>query len=140
MLRRAHKSGEGALFIKIPKVEIWENYTKTYLYPKRIGSGIMKITIDTKEDSPAEIQKAIQLLSSLLEQHQYGGQRNVFDGSDPSLQVAPQASQGGVFGNIFGDQSSPPASSGAVVGSLSAGEKTLGKYQKSGEIPQIIPY
>ncbi|MBI2576724.1 hypothetical protein HYV84_05915 [Candidatus Woesearchaeota archaeon] len=99
----------------------------------------MKITIDTKEDSPEEIQKAIHLLSSLLEQRSYG-QRNIFDGSDPSLQVAQQASQGGVFGNIFGDQYSQAPSVGAVVGSLSAGAKTLGKYTKPQEIPQIIPY
>ena len=99
----------------------------------------MKITIDTKEDSPEQIQKAIRLLSSLLEQRSYG-QRNIFDGSDPSLQVAQQASQGGVFGNIFGDQSSQSPSGGSVVGTLSAGEKTLGKYPKSEEIPHIVPY
>ncbi len=68
----------------------------------------MKITIDTKEDSPAEIRKAINLLTSLANAHPT--QKNIFEPT-PSLEVAqpsqPETSQEpaktGGFMNMFSD-------------------------------------
>ena len=50
----------------------------------------MKITIDTKEDSPEEIRKLIRMLSAMIGDSDYGSQR------------APPASGEGLF-NMFGD-------------------------------------
>ena len=57
----------------------------------------MKITIDTKEDSPEEIRKAIQLLSNLIGEKHEDKAGNIFEGD------APKA-EGSVFGNIFDDK------------------------------------
>lgn len=60
----------------------------------------MKITIDTKEDSPEEIRNIIKMLSSLIREKSYTNRPNIFEDSSP--EVTPNA-QGNVFGNIFGD-------------------------------------
>ena len=67
----------------------------------------MKITIDTKEDSHTEIQKAIRLLQSLVEHKT--SHSNIFEDDSPSLPTTDtnQSSQGGLF-NMFGNDSTPP--------------------------------
>lgn len=59
----------------------------------------MKITIDTKDDSPEEIRKAIQLLSNLIGEKHESQTNNIFDDDTPS--------NGSVFGNVF-DQPKDP--------------------------------
>jgi len=78
----------------------------------------MKITIDTKEDSPEDIRKVVALLSSFVskgvEKH-----RNIFEDSSPGLDVfdqrspiqekASQATESDVsnaFTSLFGDSGS----------------------------------
>ena len=64
----------------------------------------MKITIDTREDSPEEIRKLIRMLSALIGDSEFGSQRT------------PPASGEGLF-NIFGD----PAASTAEQRQLGGG-------------------
>ena len=56
----------------------------------------MKITIDTREDSPEEIRKLIRMLSALIGDSEFGSQRT------------PPASGEGLF-NIFGDPAASTA-------------------------------
>jgi len=64
---------------------------------------MMKLTIDTKEDSPDEIRKAIRMLSSCIgdSAERPGHHKDVF--SDDSK----ESGSGGAFLNMFGD-SAPP--------------------------------
>ena len=67
----------------------------------------MKITIDTKEDSPEEIKKVVAMLSHLIE-NQSSQPRNIFEDTSPSLpSTEPQqeAQPANLF-NMFGDTSS----------------------------------
>lgn len=60
----------------------------------------MKITIDTKEDSHHEIQKAITLLQSLISGRVRNS--NIFEEDTPSLPATnSEPSSGGLF-NMFG--------------------------------------
>jgi hypothetical protein len=71
----------------------------------------MKITIDTANDSPENIRKAIRLLQALVEHDAAQGSRNLFDspgadlfGSAPAQQAPAQdANPLAAFGNMFGD-------------------------------------
>jgi len=58
----------------------------------------MKITIDTKEDSPEEIKNIIKMLSSLVGGNIVTNQPNIFEDSSPA--VTP-STEGNIFGNIF---------------------------------------
>ena len=66
----------------------------------------MKITIDTKEDSAADIRKVIALLSKMIEDS--GHSSNIFeDDSSPGLGISETSSSesvgGNAFANMFGD-------------------------------------
>ena len=69
----------------------------------------MKISIDTREDSPEEIRKAIRMLQSLVHDREvYTNSRNIFEDSGSFAQPSQPASEaqpsaGNVFGNLFGD-------------------------------------
>ena len=70
----------------------------------------MKITIDTKEDSHSEIEKAIRLLQSLVDGRVKNS--NIFEDDSPSLPTtdatpSSEPSSGGIF-NMFGDNTPPP--------------------------------
>ena len=84
----------------------------------------MKITIDTKEDSAADIRKVIALLSRMIEDS--GHSSNIFeDDSSPSLGSSSSESAGGnAFANMFGDN------------------PTLAeeKKEEKEDIPEIIEY
>jgi hypothetical protein len=77
---------------------------------------VMKITIDTANDSPENIRKAIRLLQALVEHDAAQGSRNLFDspgadlfGSAPAQQPAPQEGNPlAAFGRIFGDDAPAP--------------------------------
>ena len=67
----------------------------------------MKITIDTKEDSPEAIRKAIELLSHALGESPKPGFQNIFSNAqeasaEPSLQEPTNA-----FSAMFGGGASP---------------------------------
>lgn len=64
----------------------------------------MKITIDTKEDSPEEIKNIIKMLSSLIGEKSYTNQPNIFEDSSPEVKPAIE---GNVFGNLFDAQTKP---------------------------------
>jgi hypothetical protein len=76
----------------------------------------MKITIDTANDSPENIRKAIRLLQALVEHDAAQGSRNLFDspgaglfGSAPAHQAPAQdANPLAAFGNMFGDNAPAP--------------------------------
>lgn len=59
---------------------------------------VMKVTIDTKEDSHHEIRKAIRLLMSLV------GDNPVLTNEDetPQKTFDPPTETGGIFGAMFG--------------------------------------
>ena len=65
----------------------------------------MKITIDTKEDSPEDIRKAVAFLSSLAD----SSNSNIFENSDNNLRVVNTTTENNsessehVFVNMFGD-------------------------------------
>ena len=66
----------------------------------------MKITIDTKEDSHHEIEKAIRLLQSLISGKT--AHSNIFEEDSQGLPASnSEPSSGGLF-NMFGDNSTPP--------------------------------
>jgi hypothetical protein len=65
----------------------------------------MKITIDTKSDSPDEIKMAMQLLSAVSKKKGVSVSQNLFEES-PS--VEPSASEPGIF-NMFGNSSESSA-------------------------------
>ena len=87
----------------------------------------MQITIDTNKDSPEEIQKAINLLSSLVSGK--ATHSNIFENSSPASE------QGSVFANMFGDdskQSSPVLQSAPVAEEIKEEEKK--------DIPAVVEY
>lgn len=61
----------------------------------------MKITIDTKEDSPEEIKRIVGFLSSLVGEREIMSNRNIFDDSKPS-------ESGSAFVNMFGSDDNKP--------------------------------
>ena len=98
----------------------------------------MKITIDTKEDSPEDIRRVVALLSSIVSRRPEKQQQmnifedsspglDIFDQKSPSQQVSSPASEsdvGNAFTSLFGD-------SGSEL-------KPSKKEEKSGI--EIIPY
>ena len=78
----------------------------------------MKITVDTKEDSPEDIRKVIALLSSLANKN-ITRQKNIFEESSPGLDPLDQRTPtqqetsqpaesdiGNAFTSLFGDSGS----------------------------------
>lgn len=62
----------------------------------------MKITIDTKEDTPEDIRKVIQLLKSLLQDYVSNSQKN-FDSQNYSNSVFDNPGEStGAFNAVFG--------------------------------------
>mgnify|MGYP006303704955 CR=1 FL=1 len=76
----------------------------------------MKITIDTKEDSPADIRKVVAMLSKFIEHEQ---PKDIFSSSaapEPSSESEPT----NAFANMFGGEPKPnttPAGETPVMGS-----------------------
>ncbi|MBL7054156.1 hypothetical protein ISS05_00165 [Candidatus Woesearchaeota archaeon] len=64
----------------------------------------MKVTIDTKEDSPEEIKNAIKILSSLVGEKPRTNQPNIFEDTSPEVNTSQSMpTQGNIFGNMFND-------------------------------------
>ena len=106
----------------------------------------MKITIDTKEDSPEEIRKLIRMLSALIGDY----------GSDYGGQHSPPASGEGLF-DMFGDpaastseqQQIGKSGSGGAEGAMdindflekpSASEPSNRKPSSDDEDLRVVPY
>jgi hypothetical protein len=86
----------------------------------------MKLTIDTREDSPEQIKKAIRMLYSLVQEREvHTNQGNIFENPD-SMTGSSSEETGNVFGNLFGDDSSSSS--------------TETKEPEKEELPEIIPY
>lgn len=67
----------------------------------------MKITIDTKDDSPADIRKVISLLSKLIEGNE--SHSNIFEDPSPDLNTGSSSSEANAsnaFANMFGNDNS----------------------------------
>ena len=80
----------------------------------------MKITIDTKEDSPEEIKKIIKMLYSLVEGKEiFSNQGNMFNDNNSDT---PE--QGNLLSNLFG----------------SSEEKKEDEQKNKKDTPQIIEY
>jgi hypothetical protein len=90
----------------------------------------MKITIDTKEDSSADIRKVIALLSKMIEDP--GHHSNIFEDSSPGLGASEtpgsESAAGNAFANMFGDNSVPIEEN-----------KEEQKEEKEG-IPEVMEY
>ena len=89
----------------------------------------MKITIDTKEDSHHEIQKAITLLQALISGHQKHS--NIFEDDSSTLPTTDTnpSSEGGLF-NMFGADNTPPPRPPVVDE----------KKEEKDDVPQIREY
>jgi hypothetical protein len=85
----------------------------------------MKISIDTKEDSPEEIAKAIKMLQSLI------GERESYP------QAVVEQAQAAAFTNMFGDtpviQDAPKPSASELLDEKDNEEDLPGAHQ-------LIPY
>ena len=109
----------------------------------------MRITIDTKEDSPEDIRKAIELLHSLANKSGYTPKsRNIFEdsssfglgsSSEPSVSSSPSPSPSSApssgFFNMFGDSSPSTLSSPSTTQTLLVPEP-----EKKLERPEIMTY
>ena len=97
----------------------------------------MKITIDTKEDSPADIRKVIALLSKMIE-GSVGHHSNIFEDSSPSLGGDNEEPVGGTnaFANMFGGDSESKIEDTPV---LNADPEEETEEEKE-DAPQMIEY
>ena len=86
----------------------------------------MKITIDTKEDSPTDIRKVIALLSKLIEDSSEH-HSNIFEDSSPGLRSESSGSGGNAFANMFGDN-------------LSSTQEKKEEDKEKEETPQVMEY
>ena len=84
---------------------------------------IMKITIDTKEDSHEDIIKVIKMLQHLVGEPSYSNQPNIFEDNTPV-----QTETGNAFANMFGD------------GARETKEEPMDKEEEKEDIPEVIPY
>jgi len=118
-----------------------ENKTiiEKYLYLNNQNTG-MKIEIDTKHDSPEEIQKVIKMLQHLVGQNSYTNTKNIFEdpdsfgtSSEPTLTSEPEQSEPtNAFVNMFG--STPTPTEGPKDEPMDQPE------EEKEDIPEVIPY
>ena len=72
---------------------------------------VIKITIDTKEDSHEEIKKVIRMLSSLVGEEKIYSNQNIFEDSSPSVTPSVlNSDQNNAFANMFSTIESTPSS------------------------------
>lgn len=98
----------------------------------------MKITIDTKEDSAADIRKVIALLSKMIEDSSES--RDIFADSSPGLGTseASEPSSGNAFANMFGSSSSDEKF--PVLGLDEDGSKEVKKEGEEEPSVEIVEY
>ena len=99
---------------------------------KTAKRGIMKIQIDTKEDSHEEIRKVIRMLSSLVgEQEVVSNQGNIF--ADNSQNNSAENQSADIFGMLNSD-----ANSGANESTLSNEKKDEKDEEVSIDIEEYL--
>ncbi len=101
----------------------------------------MKIEIDTKHDSPEEIQKVIKMLQHLVGEKSYSNSKNIFEDpnsfgasaeSEPAQSTdASQTEPANAFVNMFGTPSEGPKDEPM--------DQEEPKEEKE-EIPEVVPY
>lgn len=96
----------------------------------------MKITIDTKEDSPEEIKNIIKMLSSLVGEKVQTNQPNIFEDSSP--EVTP-SQPGNVFGNIFED-AQPEIKPSEETQTTTAEEPKIEEKEEVKDEPSVTEY
>jgi len=85
----------------------------------------MKITIDTKEDSHEEIQKAIRLLSALIGDKEIISNQGDLFGND-----APGGSRGSDDSGSGGSDNDNSVGSGGILGMFNSGSETKSEKQE----------
>ena len=119
----------------------------------------MKISVDTKEDSPEDIRKVIALLSSLKDRNysriNRSSSKNIFD--DPTLEISSDPGQSnssssesssdafaGMFGSSSGDQAPSQSASEGVMSMFGSDsdekDDSSAEEEKEDESIEIIPY
>ena len=119
----------------------------------------MKIEIDTKHDSPAEIKKVISMLQQIVGENTYTHSKNIFE--DPnsfgtsSSEITPEEPStntgSNAFVNMFGDTptvSDPKEEPMSQKSEISEGlgtkfqsdEPTEEPQEEKEEVPEVIPY
>ena len=97
---------------------------------------MVKITVDTKEDSHEEIKKIITMLNALVEGNSYSNQGNIFDDT-PS--ETPPPSSGGIFGNVF-DNATPVTKEPEEETDLETTATPSTDDEEKDDIPPVMEY
>jgi len=92
---------------------------------------MVKITVDTKEDSHEEIKKVIKMLSAFVGENPLTNQANIFEDSSPAIPETNEPTN--AFANMFGGESQPPTSE------LQSQEETE-TDDDSDDTPEVIEY
>jgi hypothetical protein len=95
----------------------------------------MKITIDTKADSPEDIRQAISFLKSLL------GESGGYSSQPAPLQPQASADLFGMFNDSGVSNASPQESSPVIL--HESGEVAFQAHEKDEDgkpLPQVVPY
>ena len=96
---------------------------------------MVKITVDTKEDSHEEIKKIITMLSALVEGQSYTNQGNIFDDAPPSNSEP----SGGIFGNVF-DNPTPVEKEPEEEKELESTATPSTDEEEKDDIPPVMEY
>lgn len=98
----------------------------------------MKITIDTREDSPEDMRKVIALLSTLIEGREKQHSNIFEDSASPSLESS-EPSIGNAFANMFGSGSEKKAVDDGFVDISDIDKKSVKEAEETEDI-KIVPY
>lgn len=98
---------------------------------------MVKITVDTKEDSHEEIKKVIKMLTALVDDRPYSNQGNIFEDASPSIgeSETPSEPTGSVFGNIFGEIPKPEDEDTSI-----SSTETATSEEEKDDIPPVMEY
>ncbi|MBR9691364.1 hypothetical protein GOV06_01125 [Candidatus Woesearchaeota archaeon] len=104
----------------------------------------MKITIDTKEDSPTDIRKVIALLSKMVEDSPET-HSNIFGESDSGISSPETSSSGSsgtnAFANMFGGDDDGLGGTPILEPSTAKEEdEKVEEDRESEEAPEVIEY
>ena len=93
---------------------------------------MVKITVDTKEDSHEEIKKVIKMLSAFVGESPLTNQPNIFEESSPAIPETNEPAN--AFANMFGGESQQPPQE------PQSQEETQDSDDDSDDSPEIIEY
>lgn len=98
----------------------------------------MRITIDTKHDSPEEIRKMVNFLNTVLADQGYGEQVSLNTENKQGDIDLPSPNLFNVFGN--NSESSSSSSSGSQSSSSESSEKKQSSKKEEFEFDDLEPY